>query len=44
MNMSFLIENNEVSEKHKQIWGLIKNKLGIEFHSSPFHDKKILKH
>ena len=44
MNMSFLIENNEVSEKHKQIWGLIKNKLCIEFHSSPFHDKKILKH
>ena len=42
--MSFLIENNEVSEKYKQIWGLIKNKLGIEFHSPPFHDKKILKH
>ena len=41
--MSFLIENNEVWEKYKQIWGLIKNKLGIEFQSSPFHDKKYLK-
>ena len=40
--MSFLIKNNEVWEKYKQIWGFIKNKLGIEFHSSPFHDKKYL--
>ena len=27
----------------KQIWGLIKNKLCIKFHSSPVHDKKYLK-
>ena len=40
MNMSFLIKNDEVREKYKQIWGLIKNKLGIKFHSSPVYDKK----
>ena len=33
-NMSFLIKNDE---------GWEKNKLGIKFHSSPVHDKKILK-
>ena len=35
MNISFLIKNDEVCEKDKQIWGLIKNKLGIKFHNSP---------
>ena len=43
MSMSFLIKNGEVWEKYIQIWGLIKNKLGIKFHSSPAHDKKYLK-
>ena len=43
MNMSFLIKNNKVCEKYKQIWGLIKNRLGIKFHSSPVYDKKYLK-
>ena len=43
MNMSFFIKNNEVWEKYKQIWCLIKNKLGIKFHSSPLLDKKYLK-
>ena len=43
MNMFFLIKNNEVWEKYKQIWGLIKNILGIKFPSSPVHDKKYLK-
>ena len=42
-NMSFLIKNDEVWEKCKQIWGLTKNKLGIKFHSSPVHDKKYIK-
>ena len=41
--MSFLIKNDEVWKKYKQTWGLIKNKLGIKFHSSPVHDKKYLK-
>ena len=33
----------EVREKYKQIWNLIKNKLGIRFHSLPVHDKRYLK-
>ena len=43
MNMSFLIKNGEVWEKYNKIWGLIKNKLGINFHSSPVHDKKYIR-
>ena len=43
MSMSFLINNNEVWEKYKQIWGLITNNPGIKFRSSPDHDKKYLK-
>ena len=42
-NMSFLIKNDKVWEKYEQIWGLIKNKLGIKFHSLPVYDKKYLK-
>ena len=43
MNMSFLIKDNEVWGKYKQIWDLIKNKLGTKFHSEPVYDKKYLK-
>ena len=43
MNMSFLIKDDEVWEKYEQIWDLIKNKLGIKFHSEPVYDKKCLK-
>ena len=39
----FLIKNDEVWEKYKLICGLIKNKIGIKFHSSPVHDKKYIK-
>ena len=42
-NMSFLIKNNEVWEKYEDIWDVIKNKLGIKFHSEPIYEKKILK-
>ena len=42
MNMSFLIKDDEVWGKYEQIWGLIKNKLGIKFHNEPFYDKKYL--
>ena len=38
-NMSFLIKNDKVWEKYEQIWGLIKNKLGIKFPSLPVYDK-----
>ena len=42
-NMSFLIKNDEVWEKYEDIWDVIKNKLGIKFHSGPIYEKKILK-
>ena len=42
-SMSFFIKDDEVWEKYKQIWDLVKNKLGIKFHSKPVYDKKILK-
>ena len=42
-NMSFLIKDDKVWEKYKQIWDVIKNKLGIKFHSEPIHDKTYIK-
>ena len=42
-NMSFLIKDDKVLEKYKQIWDVIKNKLKIKFHSLLVYDKKILK-
>ena len=42
-NMSFLIKNDEVWEKYDEIWDVIKNKLGIKFHSKPIYDQKYLK-
>ena len=42
-NMYFLIKDDEVWEKYEQIWGVIKNKLGIKFHSKPIYEKKYLK-
>ena len=38
-NMYFLIKDDEVWEKYEQIWGVIKNKLGIKFHSKPIYEK-----
>ena len=38
--MSFLIKNSEVWE---EIWDVIKNKLGIKFHSEPIYENKYLK-
>ena len=35
--MSFLIEHDVVWEKYKQIWDVIKNKVGIKFHSGPIY-------
>ena len=34
-NMSFFIKDDEVWEKFDKIWDIIKNKLGIKFHSKP---------
>ena len=43
MSILFLIKDDAEQEKYKQIWDLIKNKLGIKFHSLPVHDKKYFK-
>ena len=42
-NMSFFIKDDEVWEKYEQIWDLIKNTLGIKFHSEPVYEKTYLK-
>ena len=42
-NMSLLIKNNEVWEKYKDIWYVIKNKLGIKFYNKPICENKYLK-
>ena len=41
--MSFLIKDDEVWEKYDKIWDVIKNKLGIKFHSEPVYEYKYLK-
>ena len=42
-NMSFLIKDNEVWDKYDSIWDVIKDKLGIKFHSEPVYEYKYLK-
>ena len=42
-NMSFFIKDDEVWEKYEQIWDVIKNKLGIKFHSEPVYEYRYLK-
>ena len=42
-NMSFLIKDDEMWEKYKQIWDVIKSKPGIKFHSEPIYGKIYLK-
>ena len=37
-NMSFLIKDNEVWDKYDKIWDVIKDKLGIKFHSEPVYE------
>ena len=41
--MSFLIKDDEVWEKYDKILDVIKNKLGIKFHSEPLYEYKYLK-
>ena len=42
-NMSFLIKDEEVGEKYKQIWDVIKKKVEVKFHSEPVYKYKYLK-
>ena len=41
--MSFVIKDNEVWDKYDKIWDVIKDKLGIKFHSEPVYEYKYLK-
>ena len=41
--MSFLIKDDEVWDKYNQIWDVIKDQLGIKFHSEPVYEYKYLK-
>ena len=41
-NMSFLIKDDEVRDKYYKIWDVIKDKLGIKFHSEPANEYKYL--
>ena len=43
VKMSFLIKDNEVWDKYDKIWDVIKDKLGIKFHSEPVQEYKYLK-
>ena len=41
--MSFLIKDDEVWDKYDKIWDVIKDKLGINFHSESVYEYKYLK-
>ena len=42
-SMCFFIKDEKVGERYEQIWGVIKNKLGIKFHSEPIYKNEYLK-
>ena len=42
-NMSFLMKDDEVREKYEEIWNVIKNKVGIKFHSELVYEQEYLK-
>ena len=41
--MSFFIKDDEVWDKYDKIWDVIKNKVGINFHSKPVYEYRYLK-
>ena len=42
-NMSFMIEDDSVLEKYKEIWSNIKKTLNTKFHSMPVYGEKHIK-
>ena len=40
---SFLIKDDNVLDKYNKIWNIIKNKIGIKFHSEPVYDQTYIK-
>ena len=43
LNMSFLIEDDELLEKYNEIWGKVRNSIKKEFDSEPVCDEKYLR-
>ena len=41
--MSFFIKDNEAWEEYQHIWDVIKDKLGVKFHSELAYENKYLK-
>ena len=41
--MSFWIKDDEAWNRYDEIWYVIKDKLGMEFHSKPVYENKYLK-
>ena len=39
----FFIKDDKVWEKYENIWDVIKNKLGIKFHSEPIYEQEYFK-
>ena len=42
-NMSFMIKDDKVWDKYNKIWNVIKDKVGITFHSEPVYEYKYLR-
>ena len=42
-SMPYLVKDDEVREKYENIWDVIKNKLGIKFHTESMYGQKYLK-
>ena len=42
-NMSFVIKDDDVLDKYKEIWDKIKETLSTKFHSTPVFDEKYIK-
>ena len=42
-NMTFLIKDDEMWDKYDKMWDVIKDKLGVKFHSKPVYEYKYLK-
>ena len=42
-NMSFVIKDDYVLDKHNEIWNKIKETLGIKFHSMPVYNEQCIK-
>ena len=42
-NMPFMVKDDNVLDKYNKIWGKIKEKLNIKFHSMPVYDETYIK-